>query len=124
MVNSALGRRTRLCLSLALAAVVVVIQTGCATGVKVDPRRLRLPPPPSEESRSQLGRMRLSEGGTQAEVLFTGPAKGGGEGAARGAKLGAAIASFQNPLFFLFAPPAALVGAVVGAARAEPAAQG
>lgn len=116
-------------LSLALAAVVVVVQTGCATGVKVDPRRLRLPPPPSEESRSQLGRMRLSEGGTQAKVLFTGPAKGGGEGAARGAAIGAgSVLSIPcggpGCILLLFAaPPAALVGAVVGAARAEPAAK-
>lgn len=56
------------------------------------------------------------------ETLLTGPAKGAGEGAARGAKL--SVGFIRDPFALLFVgPPAALVGAVVGAARAEPAAQ-
>lgn len=121
------GTRMRWHLSLAFAAVVVA-NSGCTTGL--DPRRLHLPPPPTEALRSQLGRLRLSEGNTQMGVLLTGPAKGGGEGAARGAAIGASSvlslpcgASPGCILLLMAAPPAALVGAVVGAARAEPAAQ-
>ena len=55
-------------------------------------------------------------------MLFTGPAKGAGEGAARGAARGAwAVCVGLGCL--LLSPPAALIGAVVGAARAESAAE-
>ncbi|MBZ0169223.1 MAG: hypothetical protein K8F29_07260 [Kofleriaceae bacterium] len=81
-------------------------------------------PPPSEELRSQLGRLRLSEGNAQTEALLTGPAKGGGEGAARGAKMGVKfVLQGGDPFAFLFVPPAALMGTVVGAVRAMPAAE-
>ncbi len=101
----------------ALAAIVVVSQAGCATGP--DPQQQHLPPPPSEELRSQLGQLRLSGGNTQTEALLTGPAKGGGEGAARGAKLGAEFGKVPDVGALFTVPAAALVGAVVGAARAE-----
>ncbi len=129
-MNSAVSRRTRWHLPLTLAAVVVVTQVGCTTGP--DPRRLRLPPPPSEALRSQLGRVRLSEGSAQTEALLAGPARGGREGAARGAARGAAIGAewggggggpYPSPIFIFSIPAGALVGAVVGAARAEPAAE-
>ena len=81
------GRKARLHLSLALIGVIVFAHSGCGTGDTL--RRLYLPPPPSEDLRSQLGRVRLSEGGMQTAVLFTAPAKGASAGMARGAKLGA-----------------------------------
>lgn len=121
-MNNPFGRKARLHLSLALIAVVATTHSGCAIGDTM--RRLYLPPPPSEDLRSQLGRVRLSEGGMQTAVLFTAPAKGAGAGMARGAGLGAlyTIAGTMGYGSFL-APVGALVGAVVGAASAEPAAK-
>ncbi len=123
------GRKARLHLSLALIAVVVITHSGCAIGDTM--RRLYLPPPPSEDLRSQLGRVRLSDGGMQTAVLFTAPAKGAGAGMARGAGLGplytigggALGGGYGVGLGILLAPVGALVGAVVGAASAEPAAK-
>lgn len=120
------GRRTQRYLWFALTAVVAA-NSGCVTGAPelLYPQQQHLPPPPSEELRSQLGRLRLSEGNTQMETLLTGPPRGGGEGAARGAKLGAkfVLQSGGDPGVLFVLPVAALVGAVVGATRAEPAAQ-
>lgn len=123
------GRKARLHLSLALMVVVAITHSGCGTGDKL--RRLYLPPPPSEDMRSHLGRVRLSEGGMQTAVLFTAPAKGAGAGMARGAGLGAlypiaggALGGGSGVVLgILLAPVGALVGAVVGAASAEPAAK-
>jgi hypothetical protein len=76
--------------------------------------------------------VRLSEGDTQTAVVFTAPAKGVGEGAARGAGLGAgstvvggaaAAGPYGLILGILLVPVGALVGTVVGAASAEPAAK-
>ncbi|HEV8326356.1 MAG TPA: hypothetical protein VGQ08_02640 [Nitrospiraceae bacterium] len=78
-MNNPFGRKARLHLSLALIAVVAITHSGCGTGDKL--RRLYLPPP-SEDLRSQLGKVRLSEGGMQTAVLFTAPAKGTGAGMA------------------------------------------
>lgn len=122
------GRKARLHLSLALIAVVVITHSGCTTDDKL--RRMYLPSPPSEDLRSQLGRVRLSEGGMQTVVLFTAPAKGAGAGMARGAGLGplytivggGAVGGGYGVIAGIFlAPVGALVGAVVGAASAEPA---
>jgi hypothetical protein len=110
--------------------VVAITHSGCGTGDKL--RRLYLPPPPSEDMRSHLGRVRLSEGGMKTAVLFTAPAKGAGAGMARGAGLGALYpiagggyygGGYGVVLGILLAPVGALVGAVVGAASAEPAAK-
>jgi len=121
-VNHPFGRRARLHVTLALLAVVVITHSGCVT--PFDPPRLRLPPPPSEDLRSQLGKVRLSEGRMQTAVLFTAPAKGALEGAARGAGLGALATIVAGGASltphgvvggFLLAPVGALVGTVVGA---------
>ena len=129
-MNNPFGRNARLHLSLALIAVVAITHSGCGIGDKV--RRLNLPPPPSEDMRSHLGRVRLSEGGMQTAVLFTAPAKGAGAGMARGAGFGALVpiagggiygGGYGAVLGILLAPVGALVGAVVGAASAEPAAK-
>jgi len=127
-VKNPFGRKARLHLSLALIAVVVITHSGCTTDDKL--RRMYLPSPPSEDLRSQLGRVRLSEGGMQTVVLFTAPAKGAGAGMARGAGLGplytivggGAVGGGYGVIAGIFlAPVGALVGAVVGAASAEPA---
>lgn len=127
-MNNPFGRKARLHLSLALIAVVAITHSGC--GIRDKLRRMDLPSPPSEDLRSQLGRVRLSEGGMQTAVLFTAPAKGAGAGMARGAGLGvrsslvAGVGAGQAGVFIIFlAPVAALVGAVAGAVRAEPAAK-
>jgi hypothetical protein len=127
-VNNPFGRKARLHLSLALIAVVAITHSGCGIGDKL--RRMELPPPPSEDLRSQLGRVRLSEGGMQTAVVLTAPANGAGAGMARGAVLGfretvvrgfsaGQLGAFIIPL----APVGALVGAVAGAVSAEPAAK-
>lgn len=129
-MNNPFGRKARLHLSLALIAVVAIIHAGCGTGDTL--RRLYLSLPPSEDMRSHLGRVRLSEGSMQTAVLFTAPAKGAGAGMARGAGFGALVpiagggiygGGYGAVLGILLAPVGALVGAVVGAASAEPAAK-
>lgn len=112
-------------LALVLAIAVLIAHSGCTAAV--DPRRVRLPPPPSEAVRSQLGAVRITAGGSAPALLFKAPAKGAGEGAMRGAALGLGGtvvpgAGLPPSGLILLAPVGATVGAVVGAARAESAA--
>jgi hypothetical protein len=112
-------------LALVLALAVLIAHSGCTAAV--DPRRGRLPPPPSEAVRSQLGAVRITAGGSAPALLFKAPAKGAGEGAMRGAALGLGGtvvpgAGLPPSGLILLAPVGATVGAVVGAARAESAA--
>jgi hypothetical protein len=108
-------------------AAIVVTHAGCAT--PGEPRRQRLPAPPSEVLRAQLGTVQLATGLPPPSLVFTGPARGPGEGAARGAGLGAGgtivagaeVGGWGLVAGLLLAPVAALVGAIVGAAGAEPA---
>lgn len=120
-MNNPFGRKARLHLSLALVAVVAITHSGCGIGEKR--HRMHLPPPPSEDLRSQLGRVRLSEGDMPPTVLITAPAMGAGAEMARGAANGAMWVTRTVPYGFFYAPLGALVGAVVGAVRAEPAAK-
>ncbi len=125
-MNNQFGRRARLHLSLALVAVVI-IHSGCSADYL---RRQLLPPPPSEDLRAQLGRVRLSEGDMQTAVVFSGFPKGAGEGAAAGAGAGALLTIYYSSKLFgpfgsvgiFLAPVGALVGAVGGAVSAEPTA--
>lgn len=114
---------------------MIVSMSGCTIDPSIRERiretRLRnfLPPPPSEEMRSELGTVRVSEVPTDIKAVFTGPAMGASQGASRGAAMGSAgliaFAAEGGPLgglLVVFLPVAALVGAVAGAANAEPAA--
>jgi hypothetical protein len=112
----------------ALVAAAVVIQSGC---VLADPRHQLRPPPPSEGLRAQLGRVALSAGPSETAAVLEGPAREAGQGAARGALFGAAWTTYGGAhlggwgafVGILLAPVGALVGAVVGADRAESAAK-
>jgi hypothetical protein len=129
-------------LALALVAVFLLSQAGCAPARSIspvvpgggpdDPRREHLPPPPSEDLRSQIrGRFRLSGGGDPPTALqLSGPARGAGQGAARGALLGGLVPGVLcevGPLcvfyWFPLFPVGALVGSVVGAIWAPSVAQ-
>jgi len=134
-----IGRST-----LAAVAVLTLVQSGCASSA--DPRRVQLPPPPSEELRSRFESVRLTAGGSDAAMVFASPPKGAGEGAARGAKIaflsflgvparpdpaGIFVAPFVSPgsyeggrlVAMALAPVAAVVGGVFGAIVADPAAK-
>jgi hypothetical protein len=63
--------------------IVALFLSGCA-----DSGPPPLPPPPSEELRSQLGKIRISEGSEQLEMAVNKPVTNRGEGAAKGALLG------------------------------------
>src|SRR5215471_10720885 len=97
----------------------------------MDPRHVRLPPPPTEAQRAQLGTVSVMAGRAGTVPIFTAPAKGAGAGALRGAGLGSGLTiaggAVAGPygvlLGILLAPVGAVVGSVVGAANAEPAAQ-
>jgi len=117
-------------LAFVLAVTILIAHSGCTTAVAVDPRRFRLPPPPSEATRSQFGVVRISAGSSAADLKFVGPAKGAGEGAMRGSMLGGlgpiVLGAQLGPggvmAGILLAPVGAVVGAVAGAVRAEPTA--
>lgn len=115
-----------ICLSIAL----LVGQLGCALG----PQLLR--PPPSERVRAQLGTIGILSARFAPEAKLEGPTRGKGSGAAKGAAgfLGSIAAGLEAGAYageagilafalgLALAPPAAVVGGLVGAAKAEPAA--
>ena len=116
-------------LALMLAVAVLIAHSGCAS--RMDPRHVRLPPPPTEAQRAQLGTVTIMAGPAGTVPIFTAPAKGAGAGALRGAGLGSGLTiaggAVAGPygvlLGILLAPVGAVVGSVVGAANAESAAQ-
>ena len=118
--------------AVALVAAGATVHSGCA-----DQRLVSLPPPPSEQMRSELGAVKVTAGSSDAAMVFVAPAEGAGGGAMRGAWLGfssvagvgvgIAGAGGASPLgaagaaVIVTAPLAAVMGAVAGAFAAEPA---
>jgi hypothetical protein len=109
---------------LATAAVLA----GCAAPTTTS--RL-LPPPPSEDIRSGLAKVALASGRFPAKFeILDGPAKGAGQGAARGALLGAAYTigggALAGPIGLVAStfllPFGAVGGSIVGGVTAESAA--
>ena len=76
---------------------------------------------PSEEVRASLGRIGIRSGPASPSGEWNMPAKGGAEGAKRGATLGAASTLGGSGQAAILAPLGALVGSIAGAAKAEPA---
>ncbi len=91
-----------------------------------------LPPPPGEDIRSGLTKVALASGRFPPKFeIVDGPAKGAGQGAARGALLGAAYtiggASLAGPIGLVastfLVPVGAVGGSIVGGVTAESAAR-
>ena len=115
---------------LVLVASLASVHSGCASAPP------RMPPPPTEQLRAQLGSVAVVTGSSDAAMVFKGPATGGLEGAWRGMRIG-----FVDPILvgaklsgpgsgaipFLagvgLAPVGALMGGVVGAVAAQPKAK-
>jgi hypothetical protein len=94
-----------------LIAAALLAAGGCASAPL---------PPPSEEVRANLGRVGILSGTASPSGEWNTPAKGGTAGAGRGAATGllmpcAGYGCALNPL-------SAIIGGIVGAATAEPAA--
>lgn len=124
-----------------LGATVFLAQTGCASPPPVLPP----PKPPTESLRSRFGRIEIVANHDPTPFKVTGPAMGSGDGAGRGALLGAGISlaiiqgSAQasqggrelGALFFIagvavaiaILPVAVLVGAIYGMSAAPSAEQ-
>ena len=110
-----------------LASVAVL--AGCAGPTTTS---LLLPPPPGEDIRSGLTKVAIASGRFPPKFeIVDGPAKGAGQGAARGALLGAAYtiggASLAGPIGLVastfLVPVGAVGGSIVGGVTAEPAAK-
>ncbi len=115
---------------LALLVGALIAHVGCAR--TADLSGPSLPRPPSEDLRSRLGEVRVTAGSSDPAWVFTAPAKGAVSGALRGAGLGAAgtigvglatLNPYGAAAGIVLAPLGAVVGAVAGAASAEPAAR-
>src|SRR5262249_61974677 len=76
-------------LALMLAVAVLIAHSGCTS--RMDPRHVRLPPPPTEAQRAHLGTVSIMAGSAGPVPIFTAPAKGAGAGALRGAGLGSGL---------------------------------
>ena len=121
--------------SLWVVTMACVLGTGCATS---EPRSGRLPPPPSEEVRRNLGTVGIASGGMLTNVILQKPMTRGasaGSGAAAGAMwgLGAGLEAGQGGgdfgaaaalLVWAFTIPlGAAFGAAVGDSQGLPARQ-
>ena len=124
-----LSSRIKRCLIIIALLPAVASLSGCASSTTAS--RL-LPPPPGEDVRSSLATVGLAAGHFSPKFdLVDGPAKGAGQGAARGALLGAAYTlgggSLAGPIgvvasTFLL-PVAAVGGSIIGGVKAESAAK-
>lgn len=121
------GRSVLRCAGVLLASAAVL--AGCAGPTTTS--RL-LPPPPGEDIRSGLTKVALASGRFPPKFeIVDGPAKGAGQGAARGALLGAAYtiggASLAGPIGLVastfLVPVGAVGGSIVGGVTAESAAK-
>ena len=115
-----------------IVLVAVPLLSGCA-GVS----SFHLSPPPTERSRSQMRSVQLIDGPSDTRIVFSGPADGALEGAWRGARagflttlaVGASVgsggqyAALAGLGVMALAPVGALLGASIGAGKAEPAAK-
>src|SRR5215470_15255451 len=114
-------------LAFTLAVAFLIAHSGCAS--RMDPRHVRLPPPPTEAQPAQLGTVSIMAGPAGTVPIFTAPGKGAGAGALRGAGLGsgrtiagdAVAGAYGGLLGSVVAPVGAEVGSVGGAANAESA---
>jgi len=113
----------------ALLLVAVALLAGCAGPTTTS--RL-LPPPPGEDIRLGLAKVALASGRFPPKFdIVDGPAKGAGQGAARGALLGAAYTigggALAGPIGLVastfLAPVGAVGGSIVGSVTAESAAK-
>ncbi|MEJ2122811.1 MAG: hypothetical protein P8Z76_19340 [Alphaproteobacteria bacterium] len=107
--------------AIALISALAVVVQGCASA---PPQ-----PPPSAELRAQFGPMAVVSAGRSAPPSIQTPVRGAGQGAAMGAGQGAlgmivGGAGSGSPggliIGVALAPVAAIVGGVIGAARAHP----
>jgi len=80
--------------------------------------------PPSEELRSQLGKIRISDRRVQPEFEFNRPV-GAGEGALKGAGFGLVASPFLllNPFYIFWVPAAPIVTTVRGVQESQPKAK-
>jgi hypothetical protein len=122
MVGIDLRYAMRSAVTVALVAGAAIVHSGCASS--------RLPPPPSEQLRAELGTVRVTSGSSDAAMVFVEPARGAGEGAMRGALIGfyntMALGALLGPaggFVIALAPLGAAMGAAAGSAAAEPAEQ-
>jgi hypothetical protein len=72
-------------LAVFLCATIFLAQTGCATRPEVPAK------PPTEDLRSTFGRIEVVANRDVTPIKLSGPAKGSGDGAGRGALLGAGV---------------------------------
>ena len=126
------GRHPVICTALRRAAVVLVVLAvlaGCASPITTS---RFLPPPPGEDIRLGLAAVALAPGRFPPKFeIVDGPAKGAGEGVARGALLGAAYTigggSLAGPIGLVAStfllPVGAVGGGIVGGVTAESAAK-
>lgn len=108
-------------------AVLLAVVGGCAQKRNDNV----LPPPPTEDQRAGFGTVGLTSVRFTPEISFRLPAKGSGEGAQRGAVLGAAVPIAVGlrgvpiphtlAVGIVLAPVGAVFGTVVGATEALPA---
>jgi hypothetical protein len=117
--------------AVALVAAAALL-SGCASGP-----RFQLPPPPTEQLRSQMRSVKAIDGTADPTIVFAGPAEGALAGAGRGARAGfldtlafgatagsaGGYAALGGLAIMALAPVGGLVGAGIGAGRAEPAAR-
>ena len=123
-------RRLRDRLAIAILLVATAGHVGCARPTTSAPRLL--PPPPGEIVRSSLTSVALAPAQSSPKFdVVDGPAKGTGQGVARGALLGAVYTlgggAFGGPIGLVasvfLAPVGAVGGGIVGGMTAESAAK-
>ncbi|MCI0408325.1 MAG: hypothetical protein L0191_07140 [Acidobacteria bacterium] len=104
-------RRSIIC---SVLAATLLGQSACSA---VTPGFSLLPPPPSEDIRSEFGIVGVSSGKFLPKFELSGPAKGPAQGAGRGAGIGAAYGALPaagGGLGAVVGVAGAIVGAVVG----------
>jgi hypothetical protein len=83
MVGIDLRHAMRGAVTVALVAGTAIVHSSCAGS-----RAFRLPPPPSEQLRSEFGTVRVTSGSSDVAMVFGAPAGERGKGAMRGAGKG------------------------------------